>query len=507
MGKWLEKKWNQLEKSYKLAFFATFCLGLLTHMYMITNKWPNHDYVYNIHGDQLLWPLSLGRWFLNAVTSISSYFSLPWINGLLAICYLSLAAMFIISILEVKRPVPIILCCGFLATYPAMADTMGYMFTADGYLFAMLLSSIAVWFWEKDKGILGQLAYAVSLSLTVGIYQAYLSFSIYLILIRLILDIFEQKYSNKELAVKIWKALWGGMLGILLYYVGLLFMMKCYDVSFADYMGINNMTIASGTQIIETVICATIAFAEMFIGTNSDFTAYEIFNILFIICLFMAYGIIIIKTKLYRKKVQTILLCVASLLLIPAAYIFEFVSKEVIYRFLMLYCLALIYLLLVKLADAWLSGWFSEMVLILSVVITVNFGLIDNIAYYNLNLCWEQTYATAIQMQERITSLQEYSPEKKVLVIGTIQTNNREWLQSRIPHLVGTDDINLMRNQEFIITILNTDLGMNLDGADFTKREDVMRSEAYFDMPCWPNGNSVQIIEGVVVIKLSEEVK
>jgi len=226
---------------------------------------------------------------------------------------------------------------------------------------------------------------------------------------------------------------------------------------------------------------------------------------IFIVALFAAYIVIIIKTKLYKRKLQTVLLVVASLLFIPGAYIFDFISQDVIYRFLMLYCLVLLYLLLVKLADKWLCGWFAEATMVLMAAIILNFGLIDNIAYYNLNLCWEQTYATAIQMQERITSLEEYSPEKRVLITGTIETNNREWLQSRIPYLVGTDDVNLMRNHSFIITILNMDLGMDLDGVGEEERNRVLASEEYSEMPCWPMGDSVQVIEDVIVIKLSED--
>ncbi len=504
MGIWLTEKWNKLEKRYKLAFFATFCMGLLTHLYMLTNKLPNHDYVYNIHGDQLIWPLSLGRWFLNAVTSLSSYFSLPWVIGVLTILYLALAAVFVIAILDLYRPVPILLCCGLLATYPALADTLGYMFTADGYLFAMFLSALAVWFWQNKKGLYGVIGCSIFLSLAVGIYQAYLSFAIYLILIRLILDIFEQKYTDKELLKKGGLALAGGACGMILYYIGLLIMMKYHGVSFADYMGIDETAVPGISRIFSTLFRDTIAFAEMFIGGNSDFTAYELLNMVFIIMLFAAYIMIFIKTKLYKRKLQAVLLVVASLLFIPAAYIFDFISQDVIYRFLMLYCLVLLYLLLVKLTDAWLAGWFAETTMVLIAAIVLNFGLIDNIAYYNLNLCWEQTYATAIQMQERITALDEYAPEKRILITGTIETNDREWLQSRIPYLIGTDDVNLMRNQSFIITILNVDLGMNLDGVNNEERERTLASEAYDRMPCWPAGDSVQVIDDVIVIKLSE---
>lgn len=506
MGKWLTDWWSRLEKQYKQAFFGTFVAGLLTHMYMLTNKLPNHDYVYNIHGDQFYWPLSIGRWVLNLFAGLSSDFYLPWVNGVLAILWLSVAAGIVVAVLELKNAVPVLLCSALLAAYPALTDTMGYLFTVDAYMAGLLLSVLAVWFWEKKSGIARWFGCAVCIALAVGTYQAYLSFAVYLILIRLILDIFEQKYENRQLLKKAGCALISGVLGMAFYYIGLRIMMAYHHVGFADYMGIDEISVSGGPGRIFTVLIRdTVAFGEMFIGGNSEFTAYEIFNILFIIVLFAAYILIFVKTRLYRKKLQTLLLVIASLLLIPAAYLFDFISTEVVYRFLMLYCLVLWYILLVKLADRFLAGWFSEMVVVLIAAIVLNFALIANIAYMNLNLCWEQTYATAVRMQERITALDDGSEERQILIVGTIRTEGREWLLSRIPYLIGTDDVNLMRNQSFIITILNVDLGMNLDGVNNAKKEQIMESEEYAQMSCWPADGSVQMIENVIVIKLSED--
>lgn len=61
MGNNLIRKWHNLNKSYKLAFISSFIIGLMIHLYMFTNKLPNHDYSYNIYDDQFWHPLSLGR--------------------------------------------------------------------------------------------------------------------------------------------------------------------------------------------------------------------------------------------------------------------------------------------------------------------------------------------------------------------------------------------------------------------------------------------------------------
>lgn len=504
MGNRLIEKWNQLERQYKLAFFAALLFGLFAHMYMIVNKLPDHDYVYNIHGDQFYWPLSLGRWFLHITTGVSSYFILPWVNGLLAILYASVSAAVIVAVLEIKNPVPVILCSGLLVTYPSFADTMGYMFLVDGFLFAMFLVSLGVWFWHRKNNAFGIVGLAICIALAVGCYQAYLSFAIMLILIRLILDMVENRYQNKELLKRGARALSGGALGVALYYVGLTIMMRMNHTEFSDYMGMDSVSVPGISKLLSTLKKDTIAFAEAFIGGNSDFTAFEILNMVFAVAFLALLIGVSVRQKLYRRKLQAALTVLACLLFIPAAYVFDFLSEEVVYRYLMLYSLVLIYMLFIKLADTYLRGWPADACAVLIAVIVFNFAVISNIAYLNLEYCWEQTYATAVRMQERITMLDGFNEDYHLMVTGTIRTEERGWLLDRIPYMPGVDDVNLMRNQTFIIVILAEDLGMRLEGVDPDEKERVLASPEYAEMTCWPSADSVKIIEGVIVIKLSE---
>lgn len=505
MGNRLIEKWNQLERQYKIAFFAALFVGLFAHMYMLVNKLPDHDYVYNIHNDQFSWPLSLGRWFLHITTGISSYFILPWVNGLLAILYASVSAALIVAVLEIKNPIPVILCSGLLVTYPSFADTMGYLFLSDGFLLAMLLVSLGVWLWHRKNNVFGIVGLAICIALAVGCYQAYLSFAMMLILIRLILDMVENRYQNKELLPRGARALAGGVLGMALYYVGLTIMMRMNHTKFADYMGMDSVSAPGISELFSTLKKDTVAFAEMFIGGNSDFTAYEILNMVFIVAFLALLVGVAVRQKLYRRKLQAALTVLACLLFIPAAYIFDFLSEEVVYRYLMLHSLALLYMLFVKLADTYLRGWLADACAVLIAVIVFNFALISNIAYLNLEYCWEQTYATAIRMQERITMLDGFDEDRHLMVTGTIQTQEREWLLDRIPYMPGIDDVNLMRNQTFIIEILAQDLGMRLEGVDPDEKEQVLASPEYAEMTCWPSAGSVKMIKGVIVVKLSEE--
>lgn len=510
MGNDILYKWEKIDKSYKIAFISTFVIGLLAHAYMFTNKFPNHDYPYNIYGGQFNWSVMLGRWFLEPATMISSYFLLPWINGVLSVFYVAIASAFIIGILKIRNVIPIILCSGLLVTYPAFADTAGFLFTADGYMVAMMLASAAVWFWQNKEGIWSYIWFMLLLGLAIGIYQSYLSFAIYLILIRIILDILERKYTDKELFRKIGKALLAGICAVGFYYGMQILIMKITNNSFADYMGISEVGLLNIGTVMETLIRDTIRFAKLFIGSNGEYTFFEISNGIFILLLIGIYGYGIVYTKLYRRKWQLLIFMISNILFIPAAYLWDFVSEDVVYRLLMLYCVVLIYLLAVTLVDKYMPKWFGNAYTLFCIAIIFNFALIDNIGYYNLNLCWQETYATAIQMQDRLQQLDGYEDADTILIIGTLRLKNenrRDWVLDRVPPMIGIEDVNLMRNQDFIVSILNNDLGMVLDGVNGEMREELLENKTVQEMGCWPAADSVRMVDGVMVMKLQDTVE
>lgn len=507
MGEALIKKFRLLGKEYKIAFISAFVIGLVVHLFMFTNKLPNHDYVYNIYSNQFDWPISIGRCFLSVAAGLSSYFTLPWLNGILSILYLSLISCFIVSIFNIRKAIPIILTSSLIVAFPSFTDTVGYMFLVDGFMLGFLISVIGVWFWAKYDNIRGIIACVICLAFAAGVYQSYVSFAICLILIRLILDIIENNMNLKKIVLKGVRALISGILGMGLYYASLKFIMMISGTSFSDYMGVNEVSLPSFGVFLTTLGKDIVAFAEMFIGGNSSFTTYEVLNIIFIIALVSSVIFAIIKQKLYKTPGKLILLIVLAFLFIPGAYIFDFISDEVVYRFMMLYSLVLLYILLIKIADDYMKPIFSNSIAVLITIITFNFAVIDNIAYLNLDYCWEQTMATATIMEDRIASLPDFSKEMSLAAFGSMQDEGRDWIISKLPEsMIGINDVNLNRNQDFIYTILSKDLGFTLGDKACQEEKDIIKASFDIDsMPCWPNDGSVAEYDNYVIIKLSED--
>lgn len=91
---------TRVKKSWKLAFFSAFVIGLFVHMYKFTNTLPGHDSLFNVYGTQNI--VRSGRWFLAAACSFSSFFDLPWVNGILSLFWIGVAAAVIADLILIK---------------------------------------------------------------------------------------------------------------------------------------------------------------------------------------------------------------------------------------------------------------------------------------------------------------------------------------------------------------------------------------------------------------------
>ena len=133
---------EKVKPSWKTAFWSAFVLGLLVHIYKFTNMLPNWDGMHNFYNSQNM--VATGRWFLPVACSFSSWYDLPWLNGLLSLVYIGITAAMVAEVFHMENPCLVILSSGLLVSFPAITATMAYEYTADGYMLAMVLASLSV---------------------------------------------------------------------------------------------------------------------------------------------------------------------------------------------------------------------------------------------------------------------------------------------------------------------------------------------------------------------------
>ena len=196
------KKYFAIDKKRcQTAFLSAVIIGLLVHFYRFTNLLPNHDAIWNFYSSQNM--LKSGRWFLGIACGLSTYFDLPWVIGLVSLVYMGVTAAVIAEIFQMRSPFVIGLCSGLLVSFPAITATMGYEFTADGYMLAMALAALSVYLsrfvYLDGKQSLPFALSGVCLCLTMAIYQAYVCFAFVLALCYCIVELLENRWDNKHL--------------------------------------------------------------------------------------------------------------------------------------------------------------------------------------------------------------------------------------------------------------------------------------------------------------------
>jgi len=242
-----EKVWKKLNTyilpEWKACFFTALLVGLIAHFYKITNWLPNWDSLVFRYDSQNM--IALGRWFLPVVCSFSSFYDLPFLNGIVAIVFHALGAVCICRILHVQKKTTAMLIGAVMVSFPTVTSVMMYNYVADGYSIAFFLATLAALYMTKEKP--RYLLAALLIALASGIYQAYITVTIMLVLCWLIDETIYHHASFLMILKKSLQMLLTGILGMALYGGILKVLLSIFSVNLLDYQGIN----ASGEGIPE----------------------------------------------------------------------------------------------------------------------------------------------------------------------------------------------------------------------------------------------------------------
>jgi len=241
----LKKLNSKILPQWKVCFYAAVIAGLLAHVYKITNWLPNWDSLVFRYDPQNM--LGLGRWFLPVVCSFSSFYDLPFLNGIIAIAFHALGAVYICRILNIQKNITAGLIGAVTVSFPTVTSIMMYNYVVDGYSIAFFLSVLAAYYLtkEKPKFILASLLIALS----VGIYQAYITVTIMLILLKMIDEMIFDNVTFSAFLKKSLQVLLSGILGVAIYGIVLKLLLGVFSVELLDYQGMGETASLSNIDI------------------------------------------------------------------------------------------------------------------------------------------------------------------------------------------------------------------------------------------------------------------
>ncbi|MDE6530363.1 MAG: glucosyltransferase domain-containing protein [Lachnospiraceae bacterium] len=523
----------------KRVFVYTIIIGFLTHAFRMTNTMICSDSTNYLKSIGVSWVISLGRILLPTVEKIRGTVELPFLIGTICLVLIGCAAVFIVRLFPIQENLFLVIIAWILVANPVVTSIFAYMYTADGYMISLLFSVLAAYLCLKKKGLAGILLGGLCLAVSLGFYQAFLSVTIIIMLFYLFRMLYTSEYDMKEIGKMTGRCLLSGVTGIAVYAIGVMIVWKAGGHQAASYMGMDS---AGGTEIhglLQAVIDCYVDFARFYI-VRWELNRYNLMNILMFLLTLITWLVLVTKRKLWRMPARVVLMALVFPLLPIVCHLFEFVSAGVSYTSTsMEYSLALVYLLLVimwsdmrlyvfaqnhkngmeksedsrETADIagrfrwtelqyWKRHYLSMLSIVLLLCISFHFTVIANRSYYNMNNANTKVEMLLNRLVMRMEMTEGYHEDMEVAIYGSCY-ETPEYVPAA-PMMSGVvSNIFLTQDNEYI-RMMNHYLSTSYGRADFEMKCQIAATEEFAMMEPWPSENSIKIINGTMVLYLSD---
>lgn len=503
---------SKIKRKWKISFWAAIFFGLFAHIYKFTNFIPNWDSLLNLYTNQD--KLDLGRCFLVIACAPSSYYDLPWINGIVSSAYIAGASICVSELFQIKKTISLVLISGLMVTFPTVTSTMAYNYTADGYFLALLCMCVAVLLIVRfQKGCIPAI---FLMAFGMGTYQAYITFTMALILIYLIDQLLFHKINQKQYWSMVVRFGITGVLSGIVYYFSIKCRLVMSGITLSEYQSINEAFSLHRIQFFYGILRAGYQFLTYFFDFSQGVNLFLVLNIVLWLMLFIFFlmAFRLEKTVSEPWRMILILMCIAALPF--ASYALYFADTTLNYHNLMVMCLCLIYLLPVFFYER-LFGLSEKTALIkqwsilgFSILTIFNFTLLANISYQNMYMAYEKSYSVIVRLADRIEQFPGADKCKKIAVFGCLPGSESISINFP-PDMTGITDDYIIREQDTMMhenvtqAMLNDYCGFTYK--DTTKKEvqEIRKKKEFRQMGYWPERNSIAIIDDTLVIQFGDE--
>lgn len=489
--------------------------ALIAHGFMLFNKYSFHDDA--IAFNNLGSTYGFGRWMLGLMNEYlpvvfgSRHISVPLLNGLFSVFFIALMIFLISDMIRIRSRLLIILLVGVFVSFPAVTSTFAFMFTAPYYFFGTFIGVLGAYIFYSKKTVITGLICSVLMACSTGIYQANISVSLCTLLLFMIHEIMESISDWKDLISLVWKnaALCVGFMA------EYLIMNKMFLASkgavLSDYKGVSNY---GRTSIIGYLKRIYNAYREFFAPvpnlyrTMYHYSARNAHIILVLIVLILA--VLLLKRLYFINKAKCFgTLSVIAVFPLAAYLIYVMVDISEIHSVM---TFGEVFTLLLA---VWILERVDEQnkpenlmknvsVFLIAAIVFLNVRL-SNICYLKAELLKSQTVSYYTTLITQIKSTEGYSDELPVVYIGD-ETK---------------EDLSFKGTERYFDTLSVLPYSWNSIIDNYTWRE-TMRLWCGYDpklgdkqlfesrkdvelMPCYPESGSIQIIDGTVIVKFSNQ--
>lgn len=525
--------WKKLKTYIKPQYYAAslsaVLAGFIAHMPVFTKNLPVYDTFWNIYFNQDM--ITSGRQFLTFAAGPTSYYNLPWVNGVVSLVFLALTAVLFTELFRIEKKSTAVLLGAMIATFPAVCGTFAFIYTADGYMLAFFLATLAVLFADRMK--LGFIPGIFLLGFSIGVYQAYFSVSILLMIFVLVKDLMKEDAKWKPFFLKCARFLGTVVGGYLFYVLSLKVMLALSHRALSGYQGSDKV---GGFPLGSLPVGLKSAFLDFknFTFSGGIFTENIWMKIAYVAFAAISLGVfvfLLIKNKAYKNipKIFVILLLLAA---VPfAASLICIISPDVLFHILMRMPWAVIFAFGLSLCDQLayfgcgtkgdsrerdaerkdtkgsLKYITSAVGLLSAGILVFNFVLAANVVYFNLNERYEKTYGLCLRIADRLEQTEGYKTGDQVAILGGFP-NQEIYPSTDITEKITrgyheTEGDYCIESSEKYAEFMKHYLNVSIVPADFEKQLEVADTEEFRNMDYFPYDGCIEKINGVWVVKLN----
>lgn len=514
MEKTMDDLKAKIKPQWKWVFVSCFIMGILTFGYFMTNHFLTADSLWNLVSDQDM--ITSGRQFLTYACSISTDYDLPWVNGILAIFYMALTSVLVVEGLGIKSKYLSALAGAVLITFPSMASTFCYSFTIDGYMLAVLLATAA--FLLADRKKWGFVPAIILLGVSLGIYQAYISFAIVLCILRLLLDILEGE-KIKKIFSKIWRYIVMGIGSYAFYYLSLQLMLKIKQTNLSDYQGVDNLEKFSLSDIPAGIIGAYKTFFS-FLRAPGALATTNVLRVAVLVLILLGVTIFLwrfIAEKYGNKIIRLTLICVLLLVMPVGATLVCVMAPTMYFHLIMRLPWALFFVFVLALVEKmprvgkemWkkLQTVMAVMVCFASILMVTQFSITANVVAFNMEEKYEKTYGLSLRILDRLEQMPDYKTGDKVAFVGGGVDQSiypyTDLTSTYLKGYFGAEGTICATDTGKFATFWFHYLNVTITTATWEETLEVLDTEEYRQMENFPNESSIRKIGEIWVVKLN----
>lgn len=504
----------------KWTFFAGLGIGLWTHVYMFTQKLPNHDDIR--HMFSATYGTASGRWLLPTLLKLDGHFSLPWLIGTLSIVFIAIGACFVVEALGIRGKLAGAAVAAVMVTFPVVPATFTYMFTAGAYAIALALACAGAYY-----AVRGKLFSAILLMLSLAIYQGYLGFAAAVIACAWVLELLRgalspESISSKEVLRGLGRTALGFLGGLALYFVSV--KITTLWVPLTDYKGINEMGRLSLADIPGRIYEAYIQYRIFYIKDIYGAHAGPMKAIFAVLGISVAVQLARMLWGARKNRLSLALACVGLLLVPLAGNLIYLMASKAEVHLLMMYGMAAVLILPIALSERVdeeadpqrdenallpLLPLLAQWGIVLSIAATCfNYAVFSNTVYLKMDIAQTQAQMYSERLLASVERVEGYQRDFPVYLIGFADGSVNP---NPTPELDAVMGAGIMDMTEYLTAYSYNEFVRIYFGFSnticFQYCEDVHRVAALPEvqqMPHYPEAGSIRVIEDRVVVKLSD---